>query len=242
MFLTRFELNLASRKVIGDLGNVHGLHQRVMSLFGDDLGESPRRQARVLFRLETPSTRGPELLVQSAVRPDGAALPPGYLEAGSLDPMGQPRFVTPMGALLDGLHEGGRFLFRLRANVTKKVKATDASGQPRKNSVRVPLRSEEEQIAWLVRQGERWGFRLDGGRDETRLAVRVREEPKRVGLKKGQRRATHASTLFDGVLVVTDRDRMAEGLVQGVGPAKAYGFGLLSVAPAALGAGAEAVP
>jgi CRISPR system Cascade subunit CasE len=36
---------------------------------------------------------------------------------------------------------------------------------------------------------------------------------------------------FDGVLVVTDRDRFIAAITDGIGSAKAFGFGLLSLAP-----------
>jgi CRISPR system Cascade subunit CasE len=37
---------------------------------------------------------------------------------------------------------------------------------------------------------------------------------------------------FDGVLVVTDLDRFSTALPAGIGSAKGFGFGLLSLAPA----------
>ena len=45
-------------------------------------------------------------------------------------------------------------------------------------------------------------------------------------------RLTFASVLFEGVLEVTDAERFRQALEQGIGSAKAYGFGLLSIAPA----------
>ena len=42
---------------------------------------------------------------------------------------------------------------------------------------------------------------------------------------------THSSVLFDGLLRVTDTDAFLRTLVRGIGPGKAFGFGLLSVAP-----------
>jgi CRISPR system Cascade subunit CasE len=40
------------------------------------------------------------------------------------------------------------------------------------------------------------------------------------------------SVLYDGMLEVTDETLFHETLAHGVGPDKAYGFGLLSIAPA----------
>lgn len=39
------------------------------------------------------------------------------------------------------------------------------------------------------------------------------------------------SVRFDGVLTVTDPDTFRQTVAAGIGPAKAFGFGLLSVAP-----------
>jgi CRISPR system Cascade subunit CasE len=42
---------------------------------------------------------------------------------------------------------------------------------------------------------------------------------------------TFGSVLFEGVLQVTDPDGFRETLATGIGSGKAYGFGLLSIAP-----------
>ncbi|MEW6230192.1 MAG: type I-E CRISPR-associated protein Cas6/Cse3/CasE, partial [Bacillota bacterium] len=43
---------------------------------------------------------------------------------------------------------------------------------------------------------------------------------------------TFAAVEFEGHLTVLDPERFRETLRRGVGPGKAYGFGLLSIAPA----------
>jgi CRISPR system Cascade subunit CasE len=43
---------------------------------------------------------------------------------------------------------------------------------------------------------------------------------------------TFAAVTFDGLLRIVDADRFRAALVQGIGSAKAYGFGLLSIGPA----------
>jgi len=47
-------------------------------------------------------------------------------------------------------------------------------------------------------------------------------------------RAEHRfnSGLFEGVLLCTDPDKLRQAIINGIGPAKAFGFGLLSIAPA----------
>jgi CRISPR system Cascade subunit CasE len=41
-----------------------------------------------------------------------------------------------------------------------------------------------------------------------------------------------AGVTFQGRLRIIDRQRFLQALAQGVGPGKAYGFGLFSIAPA----------
>ena len=45
-------------------------------------------------------------------------------------------------------------------------------------------------------------------------------------------RLTFEGVTFEGVLEVTDPERFAATVRSGIGPAKAYGYGLLSLAPA----------
>jgi hypothetical protein len=63
--------------------------------------------------------------------------------------------------------------------------------------------------------------------------VNVCAEGKQKGRKReaaGGHSTTHLAVLFEGLLRVTDKDAFLETLTHGIGPAKAFGFGLLSVA------------
>ncbi|MGH3942262.1 MAG: type I-E CRISPR-associated protein Cas6/Cse3/CasE [Pseudonocardiaceae bacterium] len=53
------------------------------------------------------------------------------------------------------------------------------------------------------------------------------------GRKRGQERGgiVVESVRYDGHLLVTDRDTFATAILNGIGRAKAYGCGLLSLAP-----------
>jgi len=42
---------------------------------------------------------------------------------------------------------------------------------------------------------------------------------------------TFGAATFEGILEVTDAEKFRQSLKQGIGTGKAYGFGLLSVAP-----------
>ena len=60
--------------------------------------------------------------------------------------------------------------------------------------------------------------------------VLIRSSPRQAG-RKDETRITVAGALFDGRLVVKDADRIRDAMAQGIGPGKAFGFGLLSLGP-----------
>jgi len=119
----------------------------------------------------------------------------------------------------------GHYRFQLRANPTKKVTAFGPDGKPRKNSRRVPLVKREDLVDWLKRKGEAAGFVPHA--ESLRILAGGRE----VFTKQGAQ-GTHSSVDFEGVLTVTDRETFHEAFGKGVGSARAFGFGLLVIAPA----------
>jgi len=120
------------------------------------------------------------------------------------------------------LLEGQRFRFLLKANPVKTIK--DEKG--RKNAkgdiknCRVPLIKEEEQRQWLMR-------RLEG--------VAVLEEMQispciPLYFRKGKQAGKIVPVRFEGVLKVIDPQVINELVAKGIGPAKALGCGMLSLA------------
>lgn len=117
-----------------------------------------------------------------------------------------------------------RYAFQLCANPTKKVMKLKEDGSPSKNGKRVPLRKREELVAWIKRKGEQGGFELEMDRLRT-----IPCGPER--FQKNGTRGTHTAVEFQGVLSVTDPAKFHETFTRGVGSAKAFGFGLLVIAP-----------
>jgi CRISPR system Cascade subunit CasE len=114
------------------------------------------------------------------------------------------------------LREGLRLGFILTANVTKTIRDRD---QPERK-IRVPLIHEDEQVAWLRRKLE--GVHLQS----------VRVQPHRpIYFRKGARPGKIVSTTFQGVIEVQQPEKLAELLRKGIGPAKAFGCGLMLVRP-----------
>jgi CRISPR system Cascade subunit CasE len=101
----------------------------------------------------------------------------------------------------------------------------------------------ELQEAWLLDRAPGLGFRIpddpvdvqtdDGGVAARRnLAVTERRANRFERHSDGQSRQVTLSTArFDGVLEITDVDALRHALCRGVGRGKAYGCGLLTLAP-----------
>lgn len=217
LYLSRLLIDPADPAARRDLGDIYELHRTVMSGFPERLSDDER----VLFRLDEDRAGRPSLLVQSRNAPDWGRLPPGWLAADPFDPAPNPAVKRVEPAL-----ERGRVLrFRLRANPTVKLRRDD------RLSNRVPLATAAQQADWLARQAARHGFEL----------LRVDLAGSQVDASSSQadngRRAAKASPLkvvavtYEGLLRVTDGERLAAAVASGIGPAKAFGCGLLSLAP-----------
>jgi CRISPR system Cascade subunit CasE len=125
-------------------------------------------------------------------------------------------------------------VFRLRANPTRRISDRDTTQAERWRGKRVELRREDEQIAWLERKGETSGFRLLTVQARPDVQdIRTATRPVAFGMRPVTGRMSFGNVLFDGRLQVTDAEVFRRTLTQGIGSGKAFGFGLLSVAPAA---------
>lgn len=212
MYLSRLQLNPTSRTLWRDvIDQPYRLHQLVMHGFPDDMN---RQAANVLHRLDQ-THNGITLLVQSAVKPAWESLNSNLLLP--TDPF--ELLPNPAVRQLDGLGlENGRFLhFRLRANPTWRK----SNGKGNKSGSRQPIFQEEQQRTWLKDKAKLHGFRL--------VDARINPEGKQVDYRK---KLTIYTVLINGRLQITDTTAFHTALRQGIGPAKAFGCGLLSLAPA----------
>lgn len=233
MYLSRLTLNPRAREVQRDLGNAHAMHQRLLHLFPDQgLGSGARSEFNLLHRLET-SDHGAIVLAQSRSAPNWETLPDSYLAStGAPNPA-----TTRLEHLLSQIVVGRDFYFRVRVNPTKRTfEGKDKRGR------RVELCGQEALVSWLNRKSERHGFRLhetlSNGEEVPQYSVSVTEEPKVRGWRDNKR-MTFGSASFNGVLRVTDEDALRAAVLGGLGTGKAYGFGLLSLAPLATPSGPE---
>ncbi len=209
MFLSALILNPRCRQARQDLSDVYGLHQTLSRAF-------PHRDeggmGDVLWRLDTDRRTGTSsVLVQSSLQPNWEAIVTQWPDYFAVREAGSDALRTR--PLPDVTFVAGQCLsFRLRANPTVK-----------REGKRHGLKTEDEQTNWLARKGNDHGFRL--------VNVRVIAEEPCESREKG-RSMKFASTLFDGQLCVTDPIKFAQAWREGIGSAKGFGFGLLSVARA----------
>ena len=231
MYLSRLVLDPRSREAGRDLGDVHQMHRTVMSAFPQVKEQvGARADLAVLHRLDI-DQRGSNvtLLVQSGEEPDWGCLPEGYLF--NLDRDGQNPATKTLSNSLEALRKGQVLRFRLRANPTKRIDTKSGPDGQRRNGRRVDLRTETQQVEWLSRRADQAGFRLVPVYPGSNApAVRVGASEKLRG-RTARRLVTLAGVVFEGLLEVTDPDNLRLAIKEGIGPGKAFGCGLLSLAP-----------
>ena len=136
-----------------------------------------------------------------------------------------------------------QFRFSLLANPTKKVRS-NSKGERLRNSRRVPIYYDLEAkknpdtqidvrvalIGWMERQAGQHGFRVE--LESLKTVSRPRQIfTKKSGRDEHRHGGLHAATEFIGQLVVQDRPAFFEAVRNGIGPARAFGFGLLCLSP-----------
>lgn len=206
MYLSKLVLDPHSRQVQAELANRYELHRTLANAFAGDsyTGE------RLLYRLETSHTL-PYLMIllQSTSAPNWSLLEQkNYL----LEPA-KVKFFDPK------LQNGEKFIFRLTANPTRRLRSSEKAGK------RVALYKEEDQQEWILRKAEQHGFKL-----MNLQTTNLGDEYSYKSINKERKRLTHHGVRFEGVLEVMNEERFRLTLVQGIGSAKGFGFGLLSLA------------
>ncbi len=238
--LSSLELNLRSREVRRDLADPWEMHRTLLRAFesgeNPEPGEGAKQAGRLLFRVEQKDDDAsqPQLLIQHHGLADWSRLPSGYMRDY---PSRQPRQRTDLLEILD-LAPKTRLRFRLRANPVKsEPKPRGADGRAPRGK-RVALTTPEAQVQWLNRQ-------LAGGKpgtvaarllsvappDETGFLVRIVPDGWRHFRKVSGSKGIGHFVVLEGTLEVQDSAAFRELVSAGIGPAKGFGCGLLSLAP-----------
>lgn len=211
MYLSKIVLDIRHPSVRQALWDVNDLHRNLMSGFEmDSETTTARARKQVLFRL---CTRRDEayLLVTSGEKPDAQAL----ARRGFYVDEARTRDVS---ALKQVFLPGKLLQFELLASPCKKQ---SGSG---KNSRRLFLDTPGLREEWLKRKGAQGGFQV----------VHVAEMGGRVDIcgRRGEMEIKNSAVLFSGLLRVEDQDAFWQSYAGGIGPGKAYGLGMLTLARA----------
>lgn len=204
MFLSRVEIPWQSAR------NPYEFHRQLWRLFPGEPKETRSSNEGVrqgfLFRVEQASTGRPAcLLVQSRQSPSAAS---GVALTNTKE-------FSPQPAV------GQRLAFVLTANPVKTIQDAQRDSKSGKLSekCRVPLISEEDQRAWIVRK-------LEAAAEVESVTV-LPHAP--TYFRKGNRGGKLVTITYEGVLKVTNPVALVGLMENGIGPAKAFGCGLLLV-------------
>ncbi|WP_331736051.1 type I-E CRISPR-associated protein Cas6/Cse3/CasE [Streptomyces sp. NBC_00057] len=252
MFLTRFRLNTARPGARRLLSSPQVLHAAVMASFPGLLptdSGSPEGP-RVLWRLDQNARAEVLLYIVSPARPDLTHfVEQAGWPAAAADPETPGWQTRSYAPFLDRLAAGEKWAFRLTANPVHYIRR-----KPDEPTKRTAHLNPVHQMAWLLDRQERGGFRILEKPDNKRLlpegtTFKKHQHPgdryeltvrDKRGLSfdksrsdDGTRRkpVTIVTVTFDGRLEVTDPAALRHTLTQGIGKAKAYGCGLLTLAP-----------
>lgn len=203
MYLSRLSFNQANREARRNFRTPYHLHATIMKGFPH---QQDTEKERVLFRHEPNVNRSmwADVLVQSQIQPDW------YPLIQRLDSA-----IRCESKLINlQVQNGQRLRFRLRANPVIK-----------RNNKRLPLRGEPNLRNWLIQRAEKNGFKV--------LDFSVQDEGDwwaEKGTESEKQKMHIATALYQGVLLVENTVTLQQTVVKGMGAAKGFGCGLLSLA------------
>jgi CRISPR system Cascade subunit CasE len=212
LYLSRLRLNPLFAPALKLAASPQALHAKLYALL-----PGATEGGRLLFRVEIEDD-GPRVLVQSGQVPDWEALElaPRALREPPATKEFDPTFA-----------EGQRLGFRLVAkpSVRKSGDFGQKDNGKRKTGPRITCRDDEERLEWLRWKGQDHGFVVES------VGLTILSVPAiKSDLHPRERGGSFTAVRFDGVLVVADPEKLREAVRNGIGPQKAFGFGLLSLA------------
>ncbi len=198
------------------LASPQRLHAAVESSFPSDAEKDNRNLWRI-DRLKNTMY----LLVLSNGKPDFSHIIDQFGWPGA-EQKWETRNYSP---LMERIESGQQWQFRLRANPVHSVKSsidaeTGGSSQRGKVYAHVTVQQQEQ---WLMERAEKNGFRL------RKSSFCVVQQEVRKFFRNGKP-VTLGIATFEGILEVADAPLFIDALTSGIGRAKAYGCGLLTIA------------
>lgn len=119
---------------------------------------------------------------------------------------------------LDDMTAGKTLGFDIIASPSKKIKIGD-----KKNSRRRLLQEPAERQTWLERKAKMHGFEILHAEEQENVHTTGRHAIDNGGTMD------HDAYHYQGMLRITDANAFRKALREGIGPGKAYGFGMMMV-------------
>jgi CRISPR system Cascade subunit CasE len=212
MYLSRIALDAERRETMQALAWPQYLHAAVEQ-------SCPFPGQRKLWRIDWLG-EACYLLLLSQLRPDFASIIEKF---GYTEGRGESKDYNP---LLARLQKGQVWRFRLRANPV--IYRSRENRQPLDRGKVFAHATSQQQKQWLLDRAEKYGFLLAEDAFEvvhTEWKI-FRKNP------AGKNEVKLRIATFEGVLTISDLERFKHALLSGIGRAKAYGCGLLTIARA----------
>jgi CRISPR system Cascade subunit CasE len=185
--------------------NIYELHRALWELFPDRKDES----RSFLFRAESIClNNGAKVLMQSMHQPCNANKNATIIASKTINYS----FIAKQ-----------QFKFCLRSNPVKRIVDRENETTNKSiRSIRVPLIKEEEQQQWLTNKFQ----------DACILNVVniIKEKPIYFYKQKEKRSGKVQPIMYTGILTVKAPELLLQLIAKGIGPAKSFGMGLLSLA------------
>lgn len=254
-YLSKIRINPLRRKSRDLLGNPHIAHAMISGgVAGQPVAE------RILWRIDAANPRQPDLLILTRSKPDWSHIVEQagwpYAEGEHFltrdyEPLLRHLAVGREYAFKLTANPVQNTINPLQASAQQQEQRT--KGQTR--AFRVPHTTIARQTEWLLRKLPTLGFtipqiepgqRVPGGEtDDSDVGAGIPAPPvvhdlvitgrERLSFAKNTTnkgpRVSLVTATYEGRLRVTDVNVLRERLLSGIGPAKAYGCGLLTLAP-----------
>lgn len=214
---SRIIVDSRDRRAMHAFGSLERLHAIIARATESEPGAEA---GRTIWRLDQSARNSRHrLYIVSAEQPDCSVF------AQELGTSAEDCSSCDYGMFLDRLECGQEWTFRLTANPTHAVPSDGFVTRGK----RQPILKRAEQEEWLFKQLRKAGCHMTINRlEQPEVAIRGSQQ---VSFRKKRTTVVLTQVTFDGILSVDDPIALREALVNGIGPAKAYGCGLLTLAP-----------
>lgn len=216
MFLSRVEINRYRKETIRALESPQIMHAAIAASFPSaEMAVS----GRILWRIDSIG-KATYILVQSGIRPDFTHI----VEQFGLPASNQAWDTIDISDFLESIENDQMWRFRLRANPVHSVKIPDNNNSRGKIFAHLTVKQQED---WLISRVQKNGFNIVKSAEEYCVSIKEIEPMK---FKRDGDKVTINAVTFEGTLVVEERDLFINSIKNGIGRAKAYGCGLLTIA------------